>query len=116
MASGEKSYTPASSNMRAPDKALCLRWATEAWNSVTSNVIRKSFRVCGISVNPDGSEEGEIHSIKDGEIAAEATTIIREKTASLLEATDDDDSNPFGSDIEKDDDELTDNKVTVDDD
>ena len=53
MATGEKSLTPAG-NMRAPDKALCLRWVKEAWNSVTSDVIRKSFRVCGISVNTDG--------------------------------------------------------------
>ena len=114
MVSGEKSYTPAG-NMRAPDKALCLRWVTEAWKSVTSEVVRKSFRVCGISVNPDGSEDGEIHCIKDGEIAAEAAPIIQEKTASLLAATDqdDDDSDPFSS-IE-DDDQLMDNEVAVDD-
>ena len=101
--------------MRAPDKALCLRWVTEAWKSVTSNMIRKSFCVCGISVNPDRSEVGKIHCIKDGEITAEAAPIIEEKTASLLAATDqdDNDSDPFSS-IE-DDDQLFDNEVAVDD-
>ena len=65
MATGEKSYTPAG-NMRAPEKALCLRWVKEAWNSVTTEVVIKSFRVCGISVKTDGSEDGEIHCIKEG--------------------------------------------------
>ena len=54
-------------------------------------------------------------TVKDGELAAEAAPIIKEKTASLLAATDDDDSDPFDSDIEEDDDELADNEVAVDD-
>ena len=81
MVSGEKSYTPAG-NLHAPDKALCLKWVTETWGSVSSDVICKSFRVCGISINPDGSEDGEIHSIKDGQIAAEAAPIIEYYTFS----------------------------------
>ena len=73
---------------------------------------RKSFRVCGISVNPDRAEDGEIYNIKEGEIAAETLPVIKEKTASLLAATDDHDSDPFDdSDIEKDDDELADDKL-----
>ena len=95
MATGEKSLTPAG-NMRAPDKALCFRWVKEAWNSMTSDMIRKSFHVYGISVNPDGSEDSEIHSTKEGEIAAAAspTATIKEKTETLLAATDDNNFNP----------------------
>ena len=115
MATGEKSYT-AAGNMRAPDKALCLRWVKEAWNSVTTEVVIKSFRVCGISVDTDGSEDGEIHCIKEGEIAAEASPVIAEKTASLFVASEGDDCDPFvESDLEEDEDELADNELTVDD-
>ena len=99
--------------MRAPDKTLCLRWVKEAWNSVTSDVIRKSFRVCGISVNPDGSEDCDIHTIKEGEIAAAASPVIQEQTETLLAATEDD---PFyDSDVAEDEDELADNEAAVDD-
>ena len=56
MANGEKSYTP-TGNMRAPDKLLCLQWVKEAWKSVTTDIIVKSFRPCGISANIDGSED-----------------------------------------------------------
>ena len=115
MATGEKSYT-AAGNTRAPDKALCLRWVKEAWNSVTTEVVIKSFRVCGISVDTDGSEDGEIHCIKEGEIAAEASPVIAEKTASLFVASEEDDCDPFAeSDLEEDEDELADNELTVDD-
>ena len=33
----------------------------------------KSFRVCGISMKTDGSEDGKSHCIKEGQIAAEAS-------------------------------------------
>ena len=63
MATAEKSYTPAG-NMRAPDKLVCLQRVKEAWKSVTTDVIVKSFRTCGITVNVDGSEDNEIHCLK----------------------------------------------------
>ena len=115
MATGEKLYT-AAGNMHAPDKALYLRWVNEAWNSVMTEVVIKSFRVCGISVNTDGSEDGEIHCIKEGEIGAEASPIIAEKTASLFEDWLEDDCDPFAeSDLEEDDEKLADNELAVDD-
>ena len=116
MATGEKSYTVAS-NMRAPDKALCLRWVKEAWSSVTAEVVIKSFRVYGISVKTDGSEDGEIHCIKEGQAAAEVSHTIAEKAVSLFEdATEDDNCDPFSeSDLEEDEDELADNELAVED-
>jgi hypothetical protein len=86
METGDKSYTTAG-NMRAPDKALCLRWVKEAWDSVTTEVVIKSFRVCGISVKTDDSEDGEIHCIKEGQLAAEASPTIAENTARAYSKT-----------------------------
>ena len=56
MVTGEKSYTPAG-NVRAPSKVLCLQWVKEAWSSVSTEVVKKSFISCGISINVDGSED-----------------------------------------------------------
>ena len=91
MASGEKSYTPAG-NLRAPDKLLCLQWVKQAWNKVTSEVIIKSFQVCGISVDVDGSEDHLIHCIKPGQLA-EAQTISAETARMVSPLVDIDD--PF---------------------
>ena len=74
METGEKSYT-AAGNVGAPDKALCLRWVREARSSVGTEVVIKLFRVCSISISTDGSQDGEIHCIKEGKIAVEALPI-----------------------------------------
>ena len=65
MSSGEKSFT-AAGNMKAPDKLLCLEWVKKAWKIVTTEVIVNSFKLCGISSNTDGSEDGSIHCLKPG--------------------------------------------------
>ena len=67
-----------------------------------------------LSSQTDQRTYGDIHSIKEGEIAAEASPIIKEKTASLLAATDDDDSDPFAnSNIEEDDDDFQDAVILI---
>ena len=80
---GEKSYTQAG-NIRAPSKLQCLEWVKKAWESVSQDIVIKSFRCCGISVKVDGTEDKEIHCIKDGGIAAEAFAEISQHTAALL--------------------------------
>ena len=67
-------------------------------------------------MNTDGSEDGEIHCIKEGQIAAEAFSIIAEKTASLFELIGTwDDCDPFAESDLEDEDEFADNELTVDD-
>ena len=52
MASGQKCYTVAN-NMRASNKAQCLKWVNECWSSLSTELIQKYFYSCGISVNVD---------------------------------------------------------------
>lgn len=56
----------------------------KSWESVTIEVIVKSFRSCGISVNVDGSEDGEIHCIKENGVAVAAKADISSSTSKLL--------------------------------
>ena len=91
----------------------------KAWNSVTNEVIKRSFEACGISVATDGSEDDKVHCMKEGQVAAAARAMVAEKTAALfrpqdvdeVEASDDD---PFG-DIEDDAEELENNEITIED-
>ena len=81
--------------MRAPKKLLCLQWVKKAWDSVTTEVIINSFKVCGISVD-DSSEHSLTHCIKPGAVAADATAEISTVTATLLDDNEDDlDTDPF---------------------
>ena len=113
MVSGKKCYTPAG-NVCAPSKLLCLCWVKEAWSCVSKEVVVKSFEVCGITVNVDGSEDMKIHCIKDGEVAMGARREMEQKTRELhlnLDSNVDDD--PF-TDMEEDE-ELDCNELTIED-
>ena len=55
--------------MRTPDKMLCLEWVKQTWAKVSLEVFVNSFKVCGISVSPDGSEDYLIHCTKPGQVA-----------------------------------------------
>ena len=106
MASGSKSFTPAG-NTRAPDKLLCLTWVKKVWASVSAEVIIKSFKTCGISVNTDGSEDAQVHCLKPEGMAAGALPTIAAETARLSgEAREELDEDPF-TDIE----ELNENDI-----
>ena len=98
MGTGEKSFT-AAGNMRPPDKLLCLQWVKEAWNSVSTEVVVKSFKACGIAVATDGSEDGQIHCLKESEVGAEAAREISKLTAEMFTRGDDgeDDRDHFAS-------------------
>ena len=113
MATGSKSYT-AAGNMRAPSKALCLQWVRECWEALPTELIQKSFRACGISIDVDGANDSKIHCLKDGGVAAAARETLSSATARLLSGADEDDVDPF-AELEEDEDELSENEIVMDD-
>lgn len=54
--SGEVSLTN-HGNRRPPPKKLILRWIKESWLSISPDIIRKSFKKCGITNALDGTED-----------------------------------------------------------
>ena len=43
-----------------------VEWVLEAWRSLPSEIIVKSFKVCALSSSLDGSEDGQLMCIKHG--------------------------------------------------
>ena len=56
MDEGIKEYTKAG-KMKRPSYLLVATWVKEAWEAVDINMIRKSFKCCGISNTMDGTED-----------------------------------------------------------
>jgi hypothetical protein len=44
-------------NRRVPSKYLILKWIKQSWDAISPDIIRKSFKKCGISNALDGSED-----------------------------------------------------------
>lgn len=52
-------------NPKQPSIDTYLNWIARAWDEIDSNSIIKSFKVCGIGLNKNGSEDKLIHYIKN---------------------------------------------------
>jgi hypothetical protein len=64
MIHGEKKLTKGG-NPKPPQMDDYLNWIVEAWASIPKELIKKSFKVCGITNALDGSEDSEIHCFKE---------------------------------------------------
>ena len=69
-----ESYTP-SGNVQAQFKVTCLKWVRKAWESVTENVVRKSFKTC---------EFLSERVLKERVLPEEAAEELVQKTAALV--------------------------------
>ena len=74
VANGDKSYTP-KGNIRAASKTLLYDWVVKAWKSLSTDLIRKYFRVCCQAKDVDIEE---ITCLKEG-------THLHDSKLSLLE-------------------------------
>ena len=54
-----KEYTP-SGKIKRPSYSLVVNWVKESWDAVDTNIIRRSFKCCGVSNAINGSEDGLI--------------------------------------------------------
>lgn len=72
MEKAEFEYTKGG-NPKGPPLDLVCQWIITAWESVSAEIIKKSFKVCGINVAVDGSEDDRIQAFKapGGEVGLE---------------------------------------------
>ena len=50
-----------SSSQEAPSRNLVLRWIKQAWSDIPEEMVRRSFKTCGISNALDGTEDDVIY-------------------------------------------------------
>jgi len=70
--------------MRFTDYEQICEWVISAWDSVSTDIICRSFKSCGISVSLDGSEDFLISCFKKGNPCEDGATFLSQ---SLLEVT-----------------------------
>lgn len=58
--------------IKAPNRGLVATWVKKVWEGITAETIRSCFKVCGLSLNLDGSEDNT-----RGAPAPSATTTAR---------------------------------------
>ena len=67
MISGPFEFTPAGKK-KAPSRNLVLRWIKAAWADISEEMVRKSFKTCGISNAMGGTEDDAVFTEESPEI------------------------------------------------
>lgn len=80
MLHGRKERTP-SGNLRAPPMNEYLQWIVEAWEALPNELIKKSFKSCGIGNRIDGSEDHFINCFKSDGPIPEGAVLLKEARA-----------------------------------
>ena len=81
----------------------------ECWEALPTP---KSFQACGISVYVDDVNDSKIHCLKDGGVAAAAQETVTSATAWLLSRADEEDNEDPFAELEENEDELSENKLS----
>ena len=61
MMTGPFEFTPAGKK-KAPSRNLVFRWIKQSWAEIPVEMVRKSFKTCGISNALDGTEDDEVYA------------------------------------------------------
>ena len=94
-------------NLKQASRQDVINWVSRAWSKISEEVIKKSFRCCGISLDLDGSQDAQLSdNMADALGAADRMDNLRDEAMVLLFESDDDsdlDFDGFGeSDIDSD--------------
>ena len=65
---GPFEFTPAV-KMKALSRNLFLKWVKQSWAEIPAEMVRKSFKTCGISNALDGSEDDKVYADDMPELA-----------------------------------------------
>ena len=103
----EKEYT-AGGNRRAPASHLLVDWVVAAWEKLDKDMIRNSFKVCGLTLKDDGSEDDLIHCFKAGQPCAAGRDVLAQ-----LRQRGDENRTQVAQDEENDEEELLNNELVV---
>ena len=78
-------------NLKSPTRKTIVEWILNAWDALAMEIIKKSFKTCGLNLATDGSEDCQIHCLKEDQPCHAALELFKSQQSILPEP----DVNPF---------------------
>nr|CAD2123464.1 unnamed protein product [Meloidogyne enterolobii] len=78
MVHGQKPTT-SSGNLKAPAIETYLEWIYKAWDSLSKDLIVKSFVACGMTNDTDGKLDDQIHVFKPAGAIPNGFTLLQHR-------------------------------------
>ena len=85
----------AEGNLKAPPRKRIVQWILDSRASLSNEVIKKSFKSCGLNINVDGSEDDVIHCLKKAQPCAAGRVMLKSQMDVLKDL--EDETNPCSS-------------------
>ena len=81
-------------NLKPLPRRTILNWILDSLNQLSSETISKSFKACALTSAIDGSEDNNIHCLKEGQPCHSGLSML----AQQIELANETEDNPFRSD------------------
>ena len=78
----------AAGNLRPPSFKSILQWILDDWQELYPEIIRDSFKSCGLLTALDGSEDADIHCFKEGQPCSSGREMLAEQMKIMHETED----------------------------
>ena len=88
LAKGRIHNETAEGNLKAPPRKRIFQWILETLASLPAEVIKKSFKSCGLNINVDGSEDDAIHYFKESQPCATGREMLKSQMEVLKDLED----------------------------
>ena len=82
LSNGVHEYT-AGGNMKPPPRRKVVKWVLGSWDALSEDLIKKSFKSCGLNLKTDGSEDEIVYCFKSGSPCAAGLSLLNDQTAML---------------------------------
>lgn len=92
-------------NLKAPSRRRVVEWILESWESLSTEMIKRSSKSCALNINVDGSKDDLIHCLKESQPCAAGRQLLESQMEVLKDI--ECEENPFNpinmtdSDIEE---------------
>ena len=70
-------------NPKHPPRRKLIQWVLQAWEELSSEIITKSFKSCGLNLATDGSEDGQIHCFRKDSSCSIGAALLQQATDAL---------------------------------
>ena len=81
----------AAGNLKPPPRRTIVKWILKAWEQISPETIKTSFKSCALNLAIDGAEDEKIHCFKEGQPCHKGKETLESQLSILTEK----DINPF---------------------
>ena len=64
--------------MKSPPSRKVVEWVLGSWYALSEDLIKKSFKICGLNLKTDGSEDEIVHCFKSGSPCAARLSLLND--------------------------------------